>query len=134
MTKITKKLFIKAVKNTNGIRKKVADNLKVDRSTVTNYLVRHPDMNIYLEEERERTLDIAEDEMLALVEFNDYDKDPASAARVRLNASQYLLSRLGKDRGYVEKQQIEHSGNATPKIIVEHVKSGDLDGASSSEG
>lgn len=111
MTKITKKLFKLALEGSIGTQRDMSRRLNVTDGAVFRYLERHPDMKELLEKRRMDNVDKAEHEIFEELEFNDYAKEPAAAARIRQNASQFILSRLGKKRGWVEKQEVELSGN-----------------------
>jgi len=117
MTKITVKLFKEALKGSIGTQTDIAKRLNVTPGAVAQYLQRNPKMVPLVEKKRLQNIDRAEHEIFEQLDFNDYTKEPASAARIRQGAAIYILSRLGKSRGWVEKQEIEHMGEGV-KINV----------------
>lgn len=99
MGKITKKGMEKAIKGTGGILSAVAKNLNVTRHTVYKFLDKHPEFQEKLDQEREAIVDLAEGSLFSQVKNRE------------AWATKYLLSTKGKSRGYVEKQELEHSGD-----------------------
>ena len=105
MTKLSIKKFKLAVIGSRGIQNEIAKRCGVERSTITNYLTKRPELRILIEQEREKMIDIAEDELDKLIKCGSF------------KAIQLLLKTKGKNRGYVEKQEIEHSGGIEPITI-----------------
>ncbi|RLI67501.1 hypothetical protein DRO91_10145 [Candidatus Heimdallarchaeota archaeon] len=114
MVKITPQKFKKALFDSGGIKTTIARKLGVTRKAVYDYLERNPKLKILLKHEEEKILDMAEVSLFAQVKNKDFP------------ATKYILSTKGKDRGYTEKQEIEHSGQAQI-IIEEHVYDKDKD-------
>ncbi len=126
MTKINKGLFRGAVVGTGGTLANVARNLKVDRSAVTHYLKKHPEMMVYVEEEREKFVDIAENEFKEVISLGKTKgterlRNDPKIISLRLRAAEKIVSTLGRNRGWVEKQEVEHSGKVDNKMEVEVV-------------
>lgn len=94
---MSKKKFKEAVLDSGGVITTIANRLNVQRKTVYEWLVKHPEMKEYIEQETEKILDMAEISLFSQVK----DKD--------LGATKYLLSTKGKNRGYIEKQEKELS-------------------------
>ena len=124
MTKITKILFKKMVEGSLGTQRDISLRLKVSDSGMSQYLNKHPDMKKLLDEQRLNNVDKAEHEIFKQLTFND-DK-PAVNAKIRQTASQFILSRLGRDKGWVEKQEIESNVKVDMNMdkIREAIKSG----------
>ena len=97
-TKITKQRFKEAVQGTGGIMLSIAKNLNASRSGVYKFCNKHPDMMELRHQEEEKIIDICENSLFTQAK----DKEQW--------AVKYLLSTKGKKRGYVEKQEVEHSG------------------------
>ena len=95
MTKINEKNFKIALKDSFGIQILIAKRLNVDRSTIVDYLERHPQFRKDLDLEKEKIVDKAESVLFQKISDNDLD------------SSKWVLSRLGKNRGYSEKHEIE---------------------------
>ena len=106
----TKKEYKKAIEKSNGTNTDIARVLKNTPQAVTQYREKHPDINKLIEEKRFELIDKAEDVGIDLLNFYDSD-NPGQAASIRLRESQYVRSRLGKNKGWAEKQEIEMSGS-----------------------
>lgn len=117
MTKITKKLFKEALNVSIGTQVDMAKRLKVANSTMTEYLQKNEDMKKLLLERRASNVDLAEDVIFKQLSFSD-SKNKSAGARVRQNAAQYILSRLGKSSGWIERQEVDISDERT-RIVVE---------------
>ena len=89
---------IDAIKAARGIKATAAANLKCSRQTVTNYIDRYPAVKDAYEEARDTSLDLAESKLIALVEREEWP------------AIRFMLVTLGKDRGYIERQEIQQLG------------------------
>lgn len=104
----TIKEYKQAIRQSNGILVNIAELLNVTRGAVTLFLKNHPELKELIEQKRESWIDKAENELFNQIEFED-EKDPVPAARIRQNASQFILNKLNKN--YADKQEIEHSGS-----------------------
>jgi hypothetical protein len=91
--------MIKAAEDTGGLISLMAQRLGCHSNTVRNYIARHPTLKAAIDQEREVLVDEAEFGLRKAVR----DIQPWAVGLV--------LKTLGKDRGYVEKQQIEMSGS-----------------------
>ena len=95
MTRLSKKLVLKAIEDSMGIYAVIARKCGVARCTITAFFKRNPNMVKYVEQEREKVLDIGEASLFKLVKEGN------------MNAVKLLLTTKGKGRGYVERQEIE---------------------------
>jgi len=109
MAKITKKMFKKALEGSLGTQRDLSERLNVTDSGISQYLDRNPDMRELLDKQRLKNIDRAEHEIFEQLDFNDDDKAGINA-KIRQGASQFILKTIGKSKGWVEKQEIEHSG------------------------
>lgn len=98
--------YAEAIRRARGLLSYAADALGVTRWALYKFVEQHPELYEVIEEARERTLDLAENNILSKVDSGDY------------NASQFVLSRLGRNRGYGEK--VEQSGSV--EIVFRHVR------------
>lgn len=98
--------YADAIRRARGLLSYAADTLGVSRQALYLYVEQHPELYEVIEEARERTLDVAENNILTKLDAGD------------MNASQFILSRLGRNRGYGEK--VEQSGSV--EIVFRHVK------------
>ena len=96
MAKINKKKFKKALKGSAGIITLVAQRLECSRKCVYEYIEKHKLANL-LKDERERLVDMAESNLVKKIQQEDW------------KATEKVLNTLGKNRGYAEKHEIEHS-------------------------
>ena len=120
MTKITKKTFKEALENSYGTNVDLSRRLHVTEGAMTQYIKRNPDMKKLLDEKRLSNVGRAENEIFSQLEFHGGDK-PEASAKIRQTASQFILTRLGKNKGWVEKteQEVEHKGIEQLKVIIE---------------
>lgn len=118
MSKITKPMFKKALEDSLGTQRDMSKRLKVSDSGMSRYLERNLDMAELLNKHRLKNIDKAEHEIFKQLKFND-SKNKSAGARVRQTAAQFILSRLGKNSGWVEKTEVEHSGDQ--QIIFQEI-------------
>ena len=93
--------FIDAIPGTGGIVSAIARKVGCDWNTAKSWIDKSPTVNRAWLNERETMLDLAE----STVFKNIKDGDTQDA--------KWVLSRLGKSRGYADKQEVEHSGGLT---------------------
>lgn len=103
-TKITKQAAISAAKRNGGILTDTAAELGVSRRTLNNYCNRWPELKQVVDDARQELCDAAERTLSFIVQHGE--------ERNRLTAAIYITKTIGKARGYVERQQLEHSGSA----------------------
>ncbi len=90
----TTKEVIQALQDAQGIKAHAAKLLGCSRWTVDNYIKRHPTVARAYEDLRETMIDRAERGLLAKLLLEDW------------HAIKYVLSTLGKDRGYTERKEL----------------------------
>jgi len=117
MVKITKTKFINAVNGSGGIITAIGKRLGASRIAVHAYIKKPGNewTREYLDQEKEKFIDLAEAGLLANVRKKD------------MGAIKYTLSTLGKKRGYVEKSEIESTSKVTVnmKDLVSNTEEGD---------
>ena len=96
---LTATQIIDALRETKGMVYIAAEKLGVSHTTIYNYAKRYKAVQQAIDEQRGKVTDVAE---LAL-----YRAIQAGEAW----AVTFYLKTIGRTRGYVEKQEIEHSGN-----------------------
>jgi len=119
MTKITQEMFKKALEGSIGTQRDLATILKVSDSAIDQYLKRNPSMKKLFDEKRLSNVGKSEHVMFGLLDFDEYEKEPSSAAKIRQSSAQFILKNLGKDHGWVEKQQIEQRTELIDKTARE---------------
>lgn len=87
--------YHEAITQSHGILAAAARRLKVSRTAVYKATKRHPTLKTVLDDARAEVLDLAESRLFEAVNAGN------------LTAVIYLLSTLGKDRGYVTRQEIQ---------------------------
>ena len=95
--KIDKEALKQAIKHYKGNVSEIAESLSVSRQTVYNHLKEEEDMWSLLTDARENIIDFAESKLLKLIEQEN--------AQVIM----FTLKTLGKNRGYVEKSEIDQT-------------------------
>lgn len=105
MAKLNKKKVKNAIEGSGGIISVVAQKCGVSRQAIYNYLEKHSDLKTALEQQKQMLVDKAESNLVEAVNAKQW------------GATKYVLSTLGKDRGYTTKVESEQSGEL--KIIVE---------------
>jgi len=105
--KSTEKQTIEAIKGSAGIVSTIAKRLEVDWHTAESYIKKYPEALKSFQDEREGILDMAEATILTAIKSGD------------TGSAKWLLSTIGKKRGFTEKQEIEISGElGTPVKFV----------------
>lgn len=111
--KINKTMIKKAIPGTFGIYNQIAKKLGVNRETISKYMKKYPDLRELAEQEKYKMVDLAKSK--AIVKINEGDT----------TSIWNTLKTLGKEEGFGEKTQIEHSGevkNKIDKIEVEVIR------------
>lgn len=115
--RFTVEQVLQALELTGGLIAPAAQKLGCAPNTVRNYLERYPDLQEHLEEIRNATLDLAEGTLLKAIGDGN------------LTAVIFFLKCRGKDRGYVERQELH--GHVT--AMVGNIDPGALKGLSDAQ-
>ena len=105
---------IEALQRFQGIKALAAEALECDRHTVDNYIKRHPTVAQAYQDLRETMVDRAERGLLKLLVAEDWQ------------AIKYVLSTLGKDRGYAPKGELDVT-SAGQAVTIRVIGGVDLD-------
>lgn len=100
----TAEQVIEAIRNNNGLLAAAARELGIDRSTVWRYCQRFPTIQKALDDARDTNLDYAEGQLMRAVKAGN------------VTAIMFLLKTVGKSRGYVDRQEIQHEGNLNVSV------------------
>ena len=101
------KTVIEAIKGTAGIVSTIAKRLGVEWHTANERIQKYPEALKAFQDEREGILDMAEATILTAIKSGD------------TGSAKWLLSTIGKKRGFTEKQEIEISGElGTPVKFI----------------
>lgn len=120
MAQLTDKRIIRALRETRGLIAVAARKLGCSRQTIYDRLEKSPEVREALKEARDHTTDVAEAALFRAIEAGE------------AWAVCFYLKTQGKARGYVERQEVEHSGRVEGpvlNIVLNRPKAGDGDGA-----
>jgi hypothetical protein len=101
----TTEQVITAIKETKGMLTIAAERLKCHPETVRTYVNRYPTVKAALQEQREGVLDVAELALMRAVQNGESW------------AVTFCLATIGRQRGYIKKEEIEHSGSIDVKKL-----------------
>ena len=96
--KVTKEQILKAIQGTGGIIEPMLQKLGISRQAYWKWENKHPELKQARYDEREKQVDISEEQLF---------KANKNGEKWAVNK---ILSTLGKDRGYVERQETHHTG------------------------
>jgi transposase len=95
---MNKDLIIEAIHGSGAILNTIAKRLNVSWHTAKKYCDEYEETRQALQDETEKTIDMAESTLLKSIESGD------------IQAAKWYLSTKGKKRGYSEKLELEHGG------------------------
>ena len=104
--KVDTATILQVIAGSGGIVATIAEKLNVTRTTFYNYLKDIPEVAQAVEDEKEAMLDMAEGSLFGLIESGD------------LGAICFYLKCKGKQRGYIEKQEIVAEVNNRSTIVA----------------
>lgn len=110
MTKINQTNFKKAMENSGGNKSRIAERLGCSRQAVYDYLAKNPQLIAEVEDEAEKIIDVAEDNITtAIIVHHD------------LKASKWILlnSKRGRARGYGKGPITEPSKKINPTELMD---------------
>jgi len=102
--------MIEALRASNGVQSAAARMLGCHRSTVKEYIEKSDRIREVVEEEKQGFIDLAENKLMQLIQKAEDDGD----LRLQLDTLKFVLSTLGKDRGYFKKRQ---GGNINANVV-----------------
>lgn len=104
-----KKALLEALAKSLGVVTTACKAVKIDRGTFYRYYNEDPEFKAAVDDVENIALDFAESKL-----HNQIDKGDTTACI-------FYLKTKGKHRGYIEKTQVENSGETTQKITVEFI-------------
>ena len=120
MARLTNEKIIKALRESRGLVAVAARKLGCSRKTIYDRMAKSSEIREALEEAREFTTDVAEAALFRAIEQGE------------AWAVCFYLKTQGKGRGYVERQEVEHSGRVEgPVLNIVLNRPSDGDGANS---
>jgi len=105
---------LEAIKGTAGIKVSICNKLRCSRVTFDKYLRECPAVAQAFREEIETFGDVVEAKLIALIRESGNDR---ASQMVHFQAIKFYCQARLKDRGYVERQEIEHTGER-PVIVA----------------
>lgn len=118
---ITEDKFKQAVEGSRGKITEIARQIGVSRLSIYNYMEKHEWAKELVEEEAEKIVDMAED---ALYEH-------LRAGNMKAVETVLLKHKRGRERGYGEKQELQHTGTgggSSMRVEFVEAKEGEQDG------
>lgn len=103
----SKKALLEALEQSMGVVTTACRALGIDRTAHYRYMANDPEYKAAVEEIENVALDIAESELHKNIIKGD------------TTAQIFYLKTKGRKRGYIEKHDVEHSGNVTVTRVVE---------------
>jgi len=97
--------YAKAVTEAQGLISVAARRLGIARSTIYSAIKKHASVREAVEDARARTTDLAEGKRFSKISDGD------------MTAIIFYLKTQGKARGYVERAEVEQSGDVTIRVI-----------------
>ena len=94
----TDKEVAELVRSYNGNLTEVAKVMRMTRSELIKRKNRSKEIKLAIEDMKQAKVDMAEASMMDAVAMGNF------------NATKFVLSTLGADRGYVEKKEVKHDG------------------------
>lgn len=102
--------FIAAIANTGGIITIIAKNVGCDWHTAKKYIMAHPNVKRAYDAECEGILDLAESKLINLMQNSDFP------------AIKFYLMTKGKNRGYVERQEVSNFNIEVSELTDEQLE------------
>jgi len=104
MARLSKKAIVEALQATAGRVVEAAEKLGCSREHLHRRIRGNPALQEALDAARQRLIDLAEGELVKKVK------------RGNLTAIIFLLKTLGRDRGYSERVELEHTGRGEVRL------------------
>ncbi len=108
---LTPEQLLPAIKGSNGVVSAVSRRLGIDWHSAKKFIEKYEETSQAFKNERESLLDKCEVTLMKLLASED--------GNVAMRSAQFYLERLGRDRGFSPKSEIELSGEFAPKLIFD---------------
>ena len=123
--------FIEAIPGTGGIISTIADRVGCTWNTAKKYIDEHATIRAAYDDEAERIVDLAESVLVKNIQ--NAAKMVKQGGIVDTGDVKWYLSRKGKSRGYVERQEVTGADSGPLTIRVEYADI-DFDAAEATHG
>lgn len=107
----TKKEYVSAILAKRGLVSQAAEALGVSRQAVYKAAKKHTEIQEAIDSTREETTDFAESKLYEQI------------AEGNITAIIFYLKTQGKKRGYVERQEVQNTGDLKIEVVYEDVNS-----------
>lgn len=111
--KFTAQQMVETIYESKGILAIAARKLACTRQTVHNYVNRYATVKAALEDARETNVDYVEGKLMQAIDSGN------------IAAIMFFLKTQGKNRGYIERQEIDHS-DVTIRVVRKNEIKNDL--------
>ena len=111
MLEYTEDQLLEAIKDTGGIMSRIADKLGCSWHSAEKHVNKNEVAKQAYKDERQGLIDDSENVIRNAVKGGD------------VQSAKFVLMTLGKNRGYTERQEVEHSGDMSITINRHPVKS-----------
>ena len=111
MLEYTEEQLLEAIKDTGGIMSRIADKLGCSWHSAEKHVNKNEVAKQAYKDERQGLIDDSENVIRNAVKGGD------------VQSAKFVLMTLGKNRGYTERQEVEHSGDMSITINRHPVKS-----------
>lgn len=107
--RLTKSKLIKEIEGSFGLVSAIAKRCGVTSKTIYNYISRYPDLQEYIDNEREKLKDKAQSTLVSAM---------TEGGSAGVSAAKFWLA---SQHGWSEKQQIEQVGTQKQEIVIRYV-------------
>ena len=118
-----KELMLKCLTNSMGIVSHACEKASINRSTHYEWLKEDEDYRAQVDAINESAIDFAESQLMKLIKGASHEVVTQRGEVVEVNdgpnptATIFYLKTKGKKRGFVEKQEMDHSGGPIQIVI-----------------
>lgn len=106
MVNISDEEILSAIKDSAGIIHTIAKRLNVCWHTAKKLTEKTEDIKLAYEDEKQKIIDLAESTVINAINSQD------------VQTAKWYLGLIGRDRGYGEKLELEHSGQVSININI----------------
>jgi hypothetical protein len=114
--KFSAEQIIEAIQGSGGIMSTIARKLQCDWYTAQKYIADHPTVKAAYDAERASILDLCESVVFRNVQLAQETQRGGTTGDT--SDAKWILSRLGKDRGYSERNELTGKDGTPLEVIV----------------
>jgi hypothetical protein len=125
-TKRTLPEVLQAIKGSGGIKMTIARRLGITRPTLDKYIGQWKSAAVALQEEEENGLDVAESVIKGNIQAAaKLQQQTNYAIIVDSGDAKWYLSRKGRHRGYVERQEVTGAAGDSLQVVIRYADNRD---------